>query len=74
VDTSTVPLPPASSPRSPVRSLRRPDARTPAGAGCAVGRHVRLVDLAADVIDGPAIISVDSATDFEVRPGRSQTG
>ena len=66
VDTSTVPLPPASSPRSPVRSLRRPDARTPAGAGSAVGRHVRLVDLASDVIDGPAIISVDSATDFEV--------
>jgi Diol dehydratase reactivase ATPase-like domain/DD-reactivating factor swiveling domain len=66
VDTSTVPLPPASSPRSPVRSLRRPDARTPAGTGSAVGRHVPLADLAGDVIDGPAIVSVDSATDFEV--------
>ena len=66
VDTSTVPLPPASSPRSPVRSLRRPDARTPAGTGSAVGRHVPLAGLAGDVIDGPAIVSVDSATDFEV--------
>jgi hypothetical protein len=66
VDTSTVPLPPASSPRSPVRSLRRPDARTPAGTGSAVGRHVPLADLAGDVIDGPAIVSVDFATDFEV--------
>ena len=62
VDTSTVPLPPASSPRSPVRSLRRPDARTPAGTGSAVGRHVPLAGLAGDVIDGPAIVSVD----FEV--------
>jgi diol dehydratase reactivase alpha subunit len=66
VDTATAPLPPASSPRSPVRSLRRPDARTPAGTGSAVGRHVRLTDLTGDVIDGPAIVSVDSATDFEV--------
>jgi hypothetical protein len=66
VDTSTVPLPPASSPRSPVRSLRRPDARTPAGTGSAVGRHVPLADLTEDVIDGPAIVSVDSATDFEL--------
>jgi hypothetical protein len=66
VDTSTVPLPPASSPRSPVRSLRKPEARTPAGTGSAVGRHVRLADLAGDVIDGPAIVSVDSAIDFEV--------
>lgn len=66
VDTSTAPLPRASSPRSPVRSLRRPDARTPAGTGSAVGRHVRLDGLAGDVIDGPAIVSVDATTDFEV--------
>jgi cell division ATPase FtsA len=66
VDTSTVPLPPPSSPRSPVRSLRKPDARTPAGTGSAVGRHVSLADLAAVVTDGPTIVSVDSATDFEV--------
>jgi Diol dehydratase reactivase ATPase-like domain/DD-reactivating factor swiveling domain len=66
VDTSTVPLPPASSPRSPVRSLRAPDARTPAGTGSAVGRHVPLAALSGDVIGGPAIVSVDSATDFEV--------
>jgi hypothetical protein len=66
VDTSTVPLPPASSPHSPVRSLRRPDARTPAGTGSAVGRHVPLANLAADVVEGPAIVSVDSDTDFEV--------
>ena len=66
VDTSTVPLPPASSPRSPLRSLRKPDARTPAGTGSAVGRHVPLADLAGNVKDGPAIVSVDSTTDFEV--------
>ena len=66
VDTATAPIPPASSPRSPVRSLRRPDASTPAGTGSAVGRHVPLADLAGDVLDGPAIVSVDSATDFEV--------
>jgi hypothetical protein len=66
VDTSTVPLPPASSPRSPIRNLRRPDARTPAGTGSAVGRHVPLRDLSGPVNDGPAIISVDAATDFEV--------
>ena len=66
VDTSTAPLPPASSPRSPVRSLRRPDARTPAGTGSAVGLHVPLADLAGNVIDRPAIVSVDSATDFEM--------
>ena len=66
VDTATAPLPPASSPRSPVRSLRRPDASTPAGTGSAVGRHVPLADLAGDVVDGPAIVSVDDATDFEV--------
>ena len=66
VDTSTVPLPPASSPRSPVRSLRKPDARTPAGTGSAVGRHVPLAELAGNVKDGPAIVSVDATTDFEV--------
>jgi hypothetical protein len=66
VDTSTAPLPPASSPRSPVRSLRGPDARTPAGTGSAVGRHVPLADLAGAVTAGAAIVSVDEATDFEV--------
>jgi hypothetical protein len=66
VDTATAPLPAASSPRSPVRSLRRPDASTPAGTGSGVGRHVPLRDLGGDVLDGPAIVSVDSATDFEV--------
>ncbi|HYZ69119.1 MAG TPA: diol dehydratase reactivase ATPase-like domain-containing protein [Mycobacterium sp.] len=66
VDTSTVPLPPPSSPHSPVRSLRRPDARTPAGTGAAVGRHVPLRELSGIVKDGAAIVSVDSATDFEV--------
>jgi hypothetical protein len=66
VDTSTAPLPRASSPRSPVRSLRKPDARTPAGSGSAVGRHVPLAGLGGSVIAGPAIVSVDSTTDFEV--------
>lgn len=66
VDTATAPLPPPSSPRSPVRSLRKVDASTPAGTGLGVGRHVPLHDLAADVADGPAIVSVDAATDFEV--------
>ena len=33
VDTATAPLPPPSSPRSPVRSLRAVDASTPAGTG-----------------------------------------
>ena len=66
VDTSTVPLPPASSPRSPLRSLRKPDARTPAGTGSAVGRHVPLAELAGNVKHGPAIVSVDATTDFEV--------
>jgi DD-reactivating factor swiveling domain len=66
VDTATAPIPPASSPRSPVRSLRNPDASTPAGTGCAVGRHVPLGALGGPVLDGPAIVSVASATDFEV--------
>lgn len=66
VDTATAPIPPASSPRSPVRSLRKADASTPAGTGSGVGRHVPLANLAGDVIDYPAIVSVDMATDFEV--------
>jgi hypothetical protein len=66
VDTSTAPLPPPSSPRSPVRSLRSPDARTPAGTGSAVGRHVPLTGLAGEVIAGAAIVSVDATVDFEV--------
>lgn len=66
VDTATAPIPPAFSPVSPVRSLRRPDASTPAGAGYGVGEHIRLLDLGAPVVDGPVVISVDGATDFEV--------
>jgi Diol dehydratase reactivase ATPase-like domain/DD-reactivating factor swiveling domain len=66
VDTATAPLPPPSSPRSPVRSLRRPDASTPAGAGSAVGRHVTLNRLSGNIIEGPAIVSVDAGIDFEV--------
>ena len=66
VDTSTAPLPPPSSPRSPVRSLRSPDARTPAGTGSAVGRHVPLAELAGEVIAGATIVSVDATVDFEV--------
>lgn len=66
VDTATAPIPPAVSPRSPVRSLRKPDASTRAGTGSGVGRHVPLVDLRGDVVPGPAIVSVDAATDFEV--------
>lgn len=66
VDTATAPLPPPSSPRSPVRSLRKVDASTPAGAGFGVGRHVPLADLSSDVLAGPAVVSVDAATDFEV--------
>jgi hypothetical protein len=66
VDTSTAPIPPASSPRSPVRSLRKPDASTPAGTGSGVGRHVPLAGLTGAVADGPVIVSVDAVTDFEV--------
>jgi cell division ATPase FtsA len=65
VDTATAPLPPASTPRAPVRSLRRPDASTPAGVGHGVGVHVRLGDLGAEPIDAPVVVSVDGATDFE---------
>lgn len=66
VDTATAPIPPAFSPSSPVRSLRRPDASTPAGTGYGVGQHVRLVDLDGPVVAGPVVISVDGTTDFEV--------
>ena len=66
VDTAAAPIPPAFSPASPVRSLRRPDASTPAGSGYGVGQHVRLSDLGVPVIEGPVVVSVDEATDFEV--------
>lgn len=66
VDTATAPIPPAYSPSAPVRSLRRPDASTPAGSGHAVGQHVPLPDLAGDVVRGPVVVSVDDMTDFEV--------
>jgi hypothetical protein len=66
VDTATAPLPPPSSPRSPVRSLREVDASTPAGTGFGVGRHRPLSSLVGEVIDGPAVVSVDASTDFEV--------
>lgn len=66
VDTATAPLPPPSSPRSPVRSLRAVDASTPAGTGFGVGRHRPLGILRGDVVAGPAVVSVDAATDFEV--------
>ncbi len=69
VDTATAPLPPPTSPSSPVRSLRKADASTPAGTGLGIGRHVPLGALRGDVIDGPAIVSVDAATDFEVAAG-----
>jgi hypothetical protein len=66
VDTSTAPIPPASSPRSPVKSLRKIDASTPAGTGLGVGRNVPLADLAGAVRGGPTIVSVGAAIDFEV--------
>ncbi|MBN3511082.1 diol dehydratase reactivase [Mycolicibacterium septicum] len=66
VDTETAPLAPAPSPRSPVRSLRKSDASTPAGTGYAVGRHVPLGDLVSEPQAGPVIVSVDGDTDFEV--------
>jgi hypothetical protein len=65
VDTATAPITPAPSPRSPVRSLRKPHASTPAGVGSGVGRHVPLAGLHREVVAGPAIVSVDAATDFE---------
>lgn len=66
VDTATAPIPPAFSPSSPVRSLRRPDASTPAGTGYGVGQHVRLFDLGVHPVDGPVVVSVDDTIDFEV--------
>ncbi|CAN3131337.1 Diol dehydratase-reactivating factor alpha subunit [Mycobacterium sp. smrl_JER01] len=66
VDTATAPIPPAYSPSAPVRSLRRPDASTPAGSGHAVGQHVRLADLHSVPVDASVVVSVDDATDFEV--------
>ena len=66
VDTATAPIPRPSSPRAPVRSLRRPDASTPAGTGHGVGQHVPLAGLAGEVVDGPVVVSVDGSTDFEV--------
>jgi Diol dehydratase reactivase ATPase-like domain/DD-reactivating factor swiveling domain len=66
VDTSTAPIPRATSPRAPVRTLRNLDASTPAGRGHGVGRHVRLAGLADAPADGPVVVSVDSSCDFEV--------
>lgn len=66
VETATAPIPPASSPWSPVRSLRKPHASTPAGVGSGVGRHVPLGELRGEVVDCHAIVSVDATTDFEV--------
>ncbi|WP_284230607.1 diol dehydratase reactivase ATPase-like domain-containing protein [Mycobacterium antarcticum] len=66
VDTATAPLPPPSSPSSPVQSLRAVDASTPAGTGFGVGRHRPLGSLRSEVILGPAVVSVDADTDFEV--------
>lgn len=66
VDTATAPLPPAASPHAPVRSLRRPDASTPAGTGYGVGAHVPLAGLRTAPADGPVIVSVGADTDFEV--------
>lgn len=65
VDTATAPIPPAYSPSAPVRSLRRPDASTPAGTGHAVGAHVPLASLETSADSGPVVVSVDEATDFE---------
>lgn len=65
VDTETAPLAPAASPHAPVRSLRRPDASTPAGTGYAVGHHVPLAELRGAVSTGATIVSVDGDTDFE---------
>ena len=65
VDTATAPMPPASTPGSPVRSLRRPDASTAGGTGYGVGRHVPLQALTEAPSDEPVVVSVDSDTDFE---------
>lgn len=65
VDTSTAPLPPVSSPRSPVCSLRGSDASTPAGAGYGVGAHIPVGALAGAVAAGPVVVSVPADVDFE---------
>ncbi|MCV7261947.1 diol dehydratase reactivase [Mycolicibacterium poriferae] len=65
VDTATAPMPPASTPGAPVRSLRRPDASTAGGTGYGVGRHVPLQALTEAPSDEPVVVSVDSDTDFE---------
>ncbi|MCG7581511.1 diol dehydratase reactivase ATPase-like domain-containing protein [Mycolicibacterium sp. OfavD-34-C] len=65
VDTATAPMPPASTPGSPVRSLRRPDASTAGGTGYGVGRHVPLHALTEAPSDEPVVVSVDADTDFE---------
>lgn len=74
VDTATAPLPPAASPRAPVRNLRRPDASTPAGTGYGVGRHVRLPDLVGTPEAGPVVVSVDATVDFEDAAGAIAAG
>lgn len=66
VDTATAPLPPPTPPHCPVRSLRRPSASTPAGAGSAVGTHLPLAEVAGLPVAGPVIVSVDATVDFEV--------
>ncbi|MBO0681110.1 diol dehydratase reactivase [Mycolicibacterium sp. S2-37] len=65
VDTATAPLAPGASPHAPVRSLRRPEASTPAGVGHGVGQHVPLEDLGGAPQGGPVIVSVNRDTDFE---------
>ncbi|AQT78198.1 diol dehydratase reactivase [Mycolicibacterium litorale] len=70
VDTATAPLPPPTPPHCPVRSLRRPSASTPAGAGSAVGAHVPLAETAGVPVAGPVIVSVDATVDFEVAARR----
>jgi hypothetical protein len=66
VDTATAPIPRAGSPLAPVRSLRGPDASTPAGHGHGVGRNVPLAGLTAAPSEGPVVVSVDGTIDFEV--------
>ncbi|KDF00173.1 diol dehydratase reactivation protein [Mycolicibacterium aromaticivorans JS19b1 = JCM 16368] len=70
VDTATAPLPPPTPPHCPVRSLRRPSASTPAGAGSAVGVHVPLADVTGPAVAGSAIVSVGATVDFEIAAGQ----
>lgn len=65
VDTDTAPLPPAASPRSPVISLRRPDASTPAGTGYGVGRHVPVHALTGPAAPDPVVVSIGPSVDYE---------